>query len=471
VKKLSLFSLTLLIVASVGSIRTLPTTAVFGGSLVFYFALAALLFLIPVSLVAAEMASRFPEEGGIFHWVRQPFGERAGALAVWLQWINTMVWYPTMLLFVAGTSAYLLDPALAHHPLFLMGVGLATFWGLTLLNLRSVQVSARVNAICGVLGTFVPLAILVGLAIRWVANGLPLALFNTPSGVADHWLSQSTALITVMASLLGMELAGVHIRDVTTPQRTFPRAIGLSVILLLGMLMTGALSIAAVIPSSEIQFVDGVMQTFSSFFQAAGARFVVPIMAGLIVLGSLGGSINWLISPAQGLLQVAQHQFLPPFFALTNSRGVPVRILVVQALLISLFCLAILFVPSLNALYWFLMALSTALYMLMYILLFAAALKMGRSRAPGVYQIPRSLRTVSCWAGIVGCGFTLGVGFFPPPSVEIGSISRYITAVAGGLIAMIAPILWFWRYQRAQTAYQLVLGRRSTRRVERETSL
>src|ERR1700733_2944637 len=114
-KKIALFPLVLLIVAAIDSIRTLPTTAYFGSTLIFFYLGAALLFLIPVAFVSAEFSSRFSEEGGVLHWVMSAFSKRTGLMAVWLQWINTMVWYPTMLVFIAGTATYLIHPALAYN--------------------------------------------------------------------------------------------------------------------------------------------------------------------------------------------------------------------------------------------------------------------------------------------------------------------------------------------------------------------
>ena len=118
--KISLFPLILLIVAAIDSIRTLPTTAFFGSSLIFLYLLSSIVFLIPVAFISAEFSSRFPEQGGIFHWVRHAFGDRTGLLAVWLQWINTMVWYPTMLLFIAGTATHLISPSLSYNKNFLL---------------------------------------------------------------------------------------------------------------------------------------------------------------------------------------------------------------------------------------------------------------------------------------------------------------------------------------------------------------
>lgn len=246
--KISLISLTLLIVAAIDSIRTLPSTAYFGVSLVFFYFIAAIFFLIPVAFVSAEFSSRFPSEGGIFHWIRYVFGDRWGFLAVWLQWINTMVWYPTMLLFIAGTATHLIDPSLASNKLFLLAFSILTFWGLTFLNLQGIKVSVKINSFCGVIGTLIPMIFLIILGIFWYLSNHDIAIsFSWDNFKSSFSFSEnSSALVTVMTSFLGMELAGVHVNDIFNPEKNFPKAIGYSVLILLGTLIFGALSIATI---------------------------------------------------------------------------------------------------------------------------------------------------------------------------------------------------------------------------------
>ncbi len=449
--KISLFSLVLLIVAAIDSIRNLPMTALFGSSLIFFFLLSAVIFLIPISLVSAEFSSRYPENGGVFHWVRHAFGEKAGMLAVWLQWINTMVWYPTILSFIAGTAAYLVDPALAQNKLFLSLVILSIFWGLTLLNLRGIRVSAKVNSCCGTIGTLFPMFFLILLGIGWIFAGNEIAVsFSLDALVpslkdAGNW----SVLIAIMASFLGMELSGVHVSDIENPQKNFPKAIGFSVVILLATMIFGALSIAVVIPKNDLHLVDGVMQSFTMFFNAFHIPFLIPILAVLIIIGSTGGMINWLLSPAKGLLQAAEFGFLPPYFTLRNKHAVSVRILIAQAILVSFFCLAIVLMPSINAFYWFMTALSTGLYMLMYALLFLSALKLGRPHKETMtYRIPRGLRTLSCIVGLLGSIATIIVGFEHPEGVDVGSELRYGLSIAFGNLILIAPVILLWMYQK-----------------------
>lgn len=451
-KKISLFSLVLLIVAAIDSIRNLPATALFGSSLIFFFLFSALVFLIPVSLIAAELSSRYAEEGGIFHWVRHAFGEKSALLAVWLQWVNTMVWYPTILSFIAGTLAYLVHPDLAQSRAFLASVILIVFWGLTFLNFFGIQVSVRINDFCVLIGTLFPMIFLIFLGVLWFFLGKAVQISFAVSDLipsiqtSESWVS----LVAIMASFLGMELAGVHVGDIANPQRNFPKALGISVFVLLTSMLLGALSIASVIPHSEIRLVDGIMQTFTQFFVAFHIPAFVRILPFFIVIGSIGGIINWLISPAKGLLQAAQYGFLPPFFTKKNEKGVATRILTAQAIVVSLFCLVFVLMPNINAFYWFLTALSTEPYVLMYILMFSAALKLGRPpREGGAYRIPKGLRRLTCFSGLFGCVITLIVGFFPPVEIDVGGPARYALLIALGLGILIAPVGFLCLY-RAQ---------------------
>ena len=446
--KIPLFSLVLLIVAAIDSIRTLPVTAFFGSSLIFFYVLSALIFLIPVALVSAEFSSRTSKEGGVFHWVREAFGDRLGVLAVWLQWINTMVWYPTMLLFIAGTATHLAFPQLAQHRSYLLGASLVIFWALTLLNLKGIKVSVRMNSFCGLIGTLLPMAFLIALGVWWFfsSDTLPISFSWKEMIPSFNLFEGGGALVTVMASFLGMELAGVHVGDIENPQKNFPKAIGISVMILLATLVLGSLAVAVVIPKGDINFVDGIMQTFTTFLEAFHMPYLVPVLALLIVIGSTGGSINWLLSPAKGLLQVAEFGFLPSFFLVKNKNGVPTRILIAQAILVSIFAFALQFAANVNAYYWFLMSLSTALYMLMYILLFLAALKLKRPNEG--YQIPKGIRSLSCFAGMFACLLTIVIGFQPPADMAIGSSLKYVLMIAAGFGLMLFPALLFWRYQK-----------------------
>ncbi len=454
-KKIPFISLVLLIVAAIDSLRNLPSAALFGSSLIFFFLFSALLFLIPTALVAAELSAIFPEKGGIYYWVHRAFGEKWALLAIWLQWINTMIWYPTILLFVSGVGAYLIDPNLVHHKGYLLLFSLTLFWTITFLNWKGIYLSTLINNLCVLLGTIFPILFLIGLTAVWISSGASLQIEFTWDKLlpsfhdSNNWI----ALIAIMASFLGMELSGVHVNEIRSPQKNFPRAILLASFFILISMTLGSLAVAVVIPRSEIELSSGVMQLFSRLFSLFGfdyfASWLTPL---LIFIGSVGAIINWLISPAKGLLHAAEFGFLPLFFTRTNKAGVPVNILLIQAILVSLFCLVFFFVPTVNSSYWFLTALSTELYMVMYILMFAAALFLHYKyiKRPAAFKIPGG--SFGIWLvaslGMFGCIATITVTFLPPEHIPIIKPWLYLLFILIGNLVALLPLPFLYRCRR-----------------------
>jgi amino acid transporter len=299
----------------------------------------------------------------------------------------------------------------------------------------------------------IPMGFLILLGCIWVLSGQPLQIEINSSTVipslsnTTHWI----ALIAIMASFLGIELSGVHVNDIRDPQRNFPKALLISSTFILLTMLFGSLAIAFVLPAQEINLVAGVMQVFTQFFTAFGLRPLIPVLTTLIVIGSIGQITNWLIAPAKGLLHAAEFGYLPPFFVKKNRFGSPARILYAQGIVVSLFCLLFLLVPSVNGFYWFLTALSTELYMIMYVLMFFSALRLHYKyiNRPAVFKIPGKHYGMwtTCILGFCGCLATIVVSFFPPDNVAIGSPLRYVLMIAIANILTLSPIFLFYLYK------------------------
>lgn len=106
--KLGVFTLAIMNVTAVVSLRGLPAEAEYGLSSAFYYLFAAIVFLIPTSLVAAELAAMFQDkQGGVFRWVGEAYGKKFGFLAIFLQWVESTIWYPTVLTFGAVALAFI----------------------------------------------------------------------------------------------------------------------------------------------------------------------------------------------------------------------------------------------------------------------------------------------------------------------------------------------------------------------------
>ncbi len=442
---LTIFSLTMITVGSVDSIRNLPATALFGSQLISFFVLGALFFLIPTALVSAELASGWAKQGGIYIWVKEAFGKRMGFLAIWLQWIENVIWYPTILSFVAGTVGYLINPALSNNPYFLWGVIVTAFWGATLVNLRGMRSTAVFSNICTISGLLLPMSLIIGLGAAWVTGGNPLQIQFDAQHISPHLQDRSmwVSLTAIMLSFCGIEIATVHANDVRDPQKAFPRALIYSVMIILSTLILGSLAIAVVLPQNDINLVAGIMQAFDAFFARYHLSGFMPVIAIMLVMGGLGGVSNWIIAPTKGLLVAAQDGNLPPVFQHTNQFQAPSVMLIGQAIIVTVLSSLFLFMPSVNGSYWLLTALAAQLYMMMYLLMFAAAimLRVKAPHHPRAFRIPGGLAGLVFVAvvGMIGALMTLVVSFIPPDGINIGSVSRYEMTLVGGLLLMCLP--------------------------------
>lgn len=460
--KISTTALVLLITGAIDSIRNLPTTALFGTELLFFFVLSAILFLIPVALIAAELSSTWSDEGGgIYHWIYLAYGKNLAFFGIWLQWVNTLVWYPTILSFIAGTLAYFINPQLAENKSYLIITIVATFWGLTLINLRGLKTSARFASICTIFGMIIPMILIIALALIWIIKGHPIQLHFTkdnllPALEKPHsWVS----LTAMMTAFLGMELAAVHVKQVKNPQKNFPKAMLLSVILILSTMIFGSLAIAFVLPQKQIHLVDGVMQAFQSFFKTYHLSYLMPLIISMLLIGSLGGMVNWVISPAKGLLRAAKHGFLPKYFTTTNKHGVASKILILQAVVVTVLASLFLLLPSINSIYWLFTDLSTELYMMMYVLMFLAAMRLKHQyqEKERPFQVPygKPGYYLTCLLGLLGCAITLIVGFFTPEVTLNTPLKHYSLMFTLCLIVMLLPAQILYLYKRHKDKCQL----------------
>jgi amino acid transporter len=177
----------------------------------------------------------------------------------------------------------------------------------------------------------------------------------------------------------------------------------------------------------------------------------MPVITVMILIGTFGSIISWVISPAKGLLQAAQMGFLPEFLRKENRYGVAQNLLFTQAILVSMICLVFFLMPSVGGSYWLLTALNIQLYMIMYVLLFIAAIYLR-------YKFPDQERPfkigggrlgiwIVCLSGLAGCAITLIVGFSPPAGVNVGNTATYEIILACGMIIMVLPTVLFYLYR------------------------
>jgi len=426
-KKLTASMIALINVCAICNIKNFPLLAEYGLSIIVFLALAAVFFFIPVALVSSELASGWPEKG-VYTWVKEALGPRLGFLAIWLEWIENVIWYPTILSFIASTFAYIINPELANNKTYVMTTILVTFWAVTFINFLGMRVSGWISSLAALLGTIVPIVLIIFLGGLWYVAGHPIQFEVSWNLLLPDLTSinQLVLLSGVLLGLAGMEMSAVHAKDVENPKKNYPKGIFLSALLILIFSTLGALAIGAIVPLNEIQLASGGMEAFRYLFAKFNMPWATPLIAAVTTFGALGMMSTWIVGPSRGLYATAEHGDLPPLFHKVNKHGMPIHILIVQGIVVSILSFIFLFMPSVNSSYWALVALASLLYMIMYILMFVSALVL-RYKHPAinrVYKIPYG--NIGIWIvsilGIIGSGFGVIISFFPPSQIDTGSL-------------------------------------------------
>ncbi|CAM0117214.1 amino acid permease [Rhabdochlamydiaceae symbiont of Dictyostelium giganteum] len=460
-KSLSIFTLAMINLAAIGSVKNWPLIAESGFSAIFYFLLATVVFFIPIALVSAELATGWPKTGGVFVWVKEAFGHRLGFLAIWLLWIENVIWYPTTLSFVAVTGAYIIDPSLAHHPVYVTVISLIAFWGLTLINMRGMKISGWISTVGVILGSLIPAVVIIALGSLWFFSGNPLQLtFSLETFFPNLFSLNEWVIFTgVLLSLAGMEMSAIHVRDMQNPQSGYPKATLITVLLIMTLSILGVLSIGIVIPQHAMSLAGGSIQAFTLFVKNYGLESFTPLMALLMFIGALASLSTWIVGPSRGLLAAASHGDLPPWLRHQNAQGMPSHLLLLQALIVTALSLIFIFMPSINSAYWILTVMVTQVYLVMYLLMFAAAIAL-RYKKPDVkraYQIPGG--KLGIWVvaglGILSSFLTFLIGFLPNEKIFTGSSFYYVlTLIVGIILFCLAPSL-IYRFKKPSWNHHL----------------
>jgi amino acid transporter len=431
-------------VGSVGYLGSAPATSVFGLASVFLYVFPAFVFLVPVTMVAAELASGW--QGGIYNWVREGVSAPMGLLAVWCQFAQTIFYYPALLAYVAGTLAYVIDPSLAANGVYNAVVIIVLFWGGVLISSRGVGLVAKLSSRGTLIGTLIPGAILVALGIAYLVQGNHSAAPMNVHHLLPAWTGIASVVLVVNSffTYAGIEVNAVHVDDLENPGREFPKSIFLAMALVLAIFILPTLVIAWVVPEKNISSTAGVMQAFNGLFEHFGIKFAVPLVAIALAIGALAGMLAWLDGPSEGLLRIGREQgFLPPFFQRVNPKGIEIRILTGQATVITVIALLYAFIPDVSRDYWIFAVMATQVYLIMYILMFIAAVRLRRKQPDHQrgYRAP-ALRLL-CVVGAVSSVAALGIGFIAPSQFGHSNWLLYALLVLGGilLIGVVPPLL------------------------------
>lgn len=328
-RKLGMWMVTALVVGNmIGSgIFLLPAAlGSFGGiSIVGWLVSAAGATLL--ALVFSRLSRLVRKSGGPYVYTREAFGDFAGFLVAWGYWIS--IWTTNAAIAVAFVSYMTLFwPALSGNPVLAVGLGLATIWGLTWVNVLGVHTAGVVQLVTTVLKVLPLFAIaLFGLFYVDVSNFQP---FNA-SGQSAFSAITATVALTVWA-FLGLESGTTPAEHVHEPEKTIPRAtiigtLGTAVIYILGTVSVMGAIAPADLAGSNAPYAEAARVMWGSW-----AGYAVGAGAVVSCFGALNG---WLLLQGQIPLAAARDGLFPKVFGRISKYDTPAHGLVFSSVLAS----------------------------------------------------------------------------------------------------------------------------------------
>jgi len=430
-----------------------------GTSSISLWVIAAVFFFIPGAFVINELSSRFPEEGGLYVWAKEAFGDFHGFVAGWTYWIYTVFYFPGLLLASASMSAYVLGEKgapISQDRTFLLLVSLALLLVAVILNIIGLNIGKWLQNAGGV-GTYVPLLILAGVALLvWLHGGS--ATHFTWANMRPTWNWDTVNFWSQIAfAFTGLELVSAMSEEVRDPRRTLPRAVFGAGAMIAFMYIAGTFAILALVPAESLDPKSGVFHAITVGSVALKVGFLGILAAILVTVGNAGGVGSTVAGIARVPFVVGIDRYLPSAFGKIHPKWKTpyISILVQAALSGAILLLSQIQSETVQAAYQMLIDAAIILYFIPFLYMFAGVLKLSgrkdRAENPHAVLIPGG--KFGLWAsGVLGFAVVL-IGIFVslvPPGETVNKWSFELRLLGGTLISIFIGLALYWRGARGK---------------------
>ncbi len=448
-KKMSSFGFYAITSAMVMSVYVYATFATAGLSLVFFLLFSGFIWFLPTALCAAEMATvEGWGDGGIYTWVEKTFHKKWAFAAVFFQWFQVTIGFVTMLYFIVGMLSKALSiTELVDNPYIKLGVMLFIFWTVTLLQLLGNRATSLLSYLGFGLGVITPVILLVILTILYIAKGEPLAITLRAKDFIPNLESINSLVVfsTFILAYLGIEASANEIHNLKNSNKAYPKVIAIFCVTSVIINTVAGLSIALLV--KDINLSTGIIEAFE-----VGISAVVPslkwgsvVIACILTLSTIAKISTWIVAPSAGIHKTAKEGILPSFFAKTNKKEIPYRIIILQGLISSAWCVLLTLSSTHGDMAFLLsLALTVLIYLLayffMYLAYFKLTLRMENQKRSYRVAKKKSMRIAVASLGFATTIFTFIVTLFPPEGLKKSEeIIYFIVLIVSFLVTTVTP--------------------------------
>lgn len=391
-KTLKQRDMVLFTVSAILLLDTLTAAASVGASSVFWWVFLGLIFFIPFAMICAEMGCAYPEQGGIYAWIRDSFGGRWASRATWAYWVNTAVWMPAIFILFAAVFKQMFFPELSLG--WQISIGIALTWVAVGVNIMTLDVGKWIPNLGAIIKVIIFIAIIIGALLYTQDHGMANPL-NFDS-IKPDWSSSLQYIPAIIYGMLGFELVSASSDEMKNPAKDVPRAIFFSGAIIITLYLFGTIAILAAIPAGDVNLVEGLMDTFTLFFgeSPAGQAFTLILGVGALFTFFSNG-VTWALGCNRAAAEAALEGELPKIFAIEHKRhGTPVGAAALMGLVSTVILLLYGFLAGSNEdLFWSLFAFSAVIFLLPYQGMFIAFIRtrVNDPDHPRPYRVPGGL--------------------------------------------------------------------------------
>ena len=367
------------------SLRWIATAAHAGPSAIVIWIGAWLCFYVPLALSVVELASRYPQEGGLYVWSKQAFGDFAGYISAWTYWTSNLPYFPAVLYFAASNVLYMRGQQWMHlsdRPGYYIWFSLAALTLTTVLHSVGLNIGKWLHNV-GAFGMWVPAVIVIVMGfIGWHRFG-SANQFTAASFVPSAHLKDMIFWASLAFAFGGCETASFMGEEVKNPRRNIPRALILAGFIVAFCYIIGTVAVLLALPSHEISDLQGLIDAIRSTADRLGWVGVVPISAALIAVSNLGAAGAFLAATGTRLpFVVGIDRYLPAAFGKLHPRwGTPYVALITQSLCAAVFVLLGQAGTSVKGAYDVLVSMGIITYFIPYLFVFAAMFRLQWEQA------------------------------------------------------------------------------------------
>lgn len=460
-KELSVFSLIAINITAILSLSSVAYMATIGLQSIFFFALAAISFFIPSALICAELSSMpTNDNGGVFTWVNRAFGKNTGLIAIWMEWFNNVIAFPANTAAIIATFEYTGLININSNPRILFIIMMIVMWGITFLNFLSITKIVILNIIGAIFGMLIPLIMIISCGMFWFFNETPHIHYSNYHDIIPYFSFATFALfVKVLTSYSGIQVVAFHTQNIKHPERNIPISMLVTVFIIFMLTSAATISIAAIIPHDKLSVLSGLVQAINFVLVKLNLSYIAPIISLCICFGMLSALSTWMLGPARAMQVVATKGLIPNIFSKLNIHGMPVTVLLVQVIIMSILATSFIIMPSFQAAFALLIALTSQFTVLMFIMVFLSAIKLRYSEPNEQRNFKICFKNKnSNWLiilialiGIVSCGCGFFLGLYPPQFANIQNPINYVLLmIIADFIIIAIPFLYiYWRSKYA----------------------